>query len=145
MSTLYVPFWGQERKHTHIWKQCMCNVIMCLISFRTCAFAMFLLCYYLPKHSKSVCGSALKRVQVWSHTFANAQKFVDEQTRRNEYIEFFSCSTVQQAVEGADIINTVTASAVPILEVPKFACIHVIDSLLLTSPRHIHILHHTHI
>ncbi|XP_073246588.1 ketimine reductase mu-crystallin-like [Porites lutea] len=47
-------------------------------------------------------------VRVWSRTFANAQKFANE-------IGAKACSTVEDAVSGADVIVTATMATTPIL------------------------------
>lgn len=65
----------------------------------------------------TVCKDKLKKVRVWSRNFENASKFVQETSQSFPNIEFKAVGTAKEAVEGADIINTVSFSPTPILEV----------------------------
>ena len=49
-----------------------------------------------------------KQIRVWSRTAANAQTFAEQ-------IGATACETAEQAVSGADVIVTVTASSTPVL------------------------------
>ena len=48
-------------------------------------------------------------MRVWSRTQANAKKFADEYDAK-------CCKTVEDAVNGADVIVTATFAVTPILE-----------------------------
>jgi ornithine cyclodeaminase len=57
---------------------------------------------------------SIKRVRVWSRNFDNAKKFAERAASRHK-VPIETMKTAQDAVAGAEIICTVTASAQPIL------------------------------
>ncbi|MBI1744098.1 ornithine cyclodeaminase family protein [Candidatus Acetothermia bacterium] len=56
----------------------------------------------------------IKRVRVWSRSFANAQKFAERESQKHK-IAVEPMKTAQEAVTNADIICTVTSSSQPVL------------------------------
>jgi ornithine cyclodeaminase len=58
---------------------------------------------------------SIKRVRVWSRNFENAEKFVARAAQKHK-IEIIAAQTAQDAVTGAEIICTVTASTQPVLK-----------------------------
>ncbi|KAK6171586.1 hypothetical protein SNE40_019742 [Patella caerulea] len=50
-----------------------------------------------------------KEVRIWSRNFANAEKLAKE-------MNGLACKTAEEAVSGADVINTVTSSPIPIIK-----------------------------
>jgi ornithine cyclodeaminase len=57
----------------------------------------------------------LRKVRVWSRSLGHAAMFVDR-ARREHRVEVDSVQTAREAVEGADLVCTVTASPTPVLE-----------------------------
>jgi ornithine cyclodeaminase len=57
----------------------------------------------------------VSRVRVWSRTPENAQRFAQEQSERHG-IEVIAAGSAREAVDGADIICTVTSAREPVLE-----------------------------
>lgn len=58
---------------------------------------------------------SLYRVRVWSRHYKNAEKF-SQNAKKYSSLTVETCQTVQEAVQGADLIITVTASKDPILK-----------------------------
>ena len=56
----------------------------------------------------------LERTRVWSRDPQRARRFAERESKGDVQVE--PCRTAREAVEGADIICTVTASAEPVLE-----------------------------
>lgn len=57
----------------------------------------------------------LSGVRIWSRNFANAQKFADQASTESR-MPIKAVNTVKEAVDGADIICTVSSATEPILE-----------------------------
>ena len=57
----------------------------------------------------------LREVRVWSRTSANAQRFAEQATARHR-LPVHAVASAEQAVTGADLICTVTASNEPVLK-----------------------------
>jgi ornithine cyclodeaminase len=57
----------------------------------------------------------IRRVRVWSRTFENAQAFARE-THAQHGLHVTAVHTSQEAIDGSDIICTVTAATQPVLE-----------------------------
>ncbi|MNO82041.1 ornithine cyclodeaminase [compost metagenome] len=58
---------------------------------------------------------SIREVRVWSRTLAKARDFQAEMRRKYD-VEIVVTESVQEAVSSADVICTVTASTVPVLE-----------------------------
>ncbi len=72
-------------------------------------------------HLDAMCAvRPIGHVKVWGHSDGSAQRFVDRQSANGGTapagITFEVCDTPQQAVDGADIVCTVTSAKEPILE-----------------------------
>lgn len=66
-------------------------------------------------HLDAMCvARPVRRVRVWSRTPAHAARFAAEQAARTG-LEVRACASVEDAVDGAGIVCTVTASREPIL------------------------------
>ncbi len=57
----------------------------------------------------------ISRVRVWSPNAANARAFAERESARHG-IEVTATATAREAVEGAEVICTVTSSSVPVVE-----------------------------
>jgi ornithine cyclodeaminase len=55
----------------------------------------------------------IRRVRVWSRTAANARAFAERET--SDALPVMPCETVEEAVNGADTICTLSAATAPIL------------------------------
>lgn len=61
------------------------------------------------------CVRAIRRVRVWSRSAARAHEFA-KRARPLHDIEVHVCETAREAVTGADVVCTITASRTPVLE-----------------------------
>lgn len=61
----------------------------------------------------------LRRVRVWNHNPAGAEAFVTWAAEQGHAVE--ACATVQEAVEGADLICTVSSSREPVVDGERIA------------------------
>lgn len=57
----------------------------------------------------------IKKVTIWCPTLAESERFCESHKAQYPGIEFIPCENCADAVKDADIINTVTPSAVPVL------------------------------
>jgi ornithine cyclodeaminase len=62
---------------------------------------------------------AIRRVRVWSRSFEHARAFAERET--SETLAVMPYESVQQAVDGASIICTLTAATAPVLHAPWIA------------------------
>ena len=58
---------------------------------------------------------SIRKVTVWCPTLAESERFCESHRAEYPGIEFIPCADCADAVKDADIINTVTPSAVPVL------------------------------
>jgi ornithine cyclodeaminase len=71
-------------------------------------------------HLRAMCEvRPVRRVRVWSRTPANARSFAERET--SDELPVMPCDSVEKAVEGAEIICTLTAARAPILHAPWIA------------------------
>ena len=68
-------------------------------------------------HLNAICRvRPIRIVKVWSRSIEHAERFSQKWQSRYPDISIRSCTSAQEAVEGADIICTVTPSSTPILQ-----------------------------
>ncbi len=72
-------------------------------------------------HLDAVCAvRPIKRVRVWTRSGGEAggraQQFAERARARHGALEIVVCESVREAVDGADVVCTITSSRIPVLE-----------------------------